>query len=148
MISEAGPVEAVRWLSRAAGAVTAAQTAALAPVGLSPSAFTALLTLGDAPGQTLEPCELAVALGVSRPSMTGLLDTLESRRLVRRAPHATDRRRLQIVLTDPGRSLLEQHAPAYRDRQRALLADLSPAELAHLTALLHRLADSTHGSPP
>ncbi|MGI9253368.1 MAG: MarR family winged helix-turn-helix transcriptional regulator [Thermomicrobiales bacterium] len=52
-------------------------------------------------GET-SPVALAGRMGVSRAVMTGLLDRLEQRDLVRREPDPRDRRRLRIVLTDSG----------------------------------------------
>lgn len=49
---------------------------------------------------------LADKLAVSRPSITGVVDGLVTRGLVRREPAGGDRRRIDIDLTDAGRLLL------------------------------------------
>jgi DNA-binding MarR family transcriptional regulator len=47
--------------------------------------------------------ELAAAVGVSRPTLTSLVDGLEQSGLVRRVPVATDRRGIQLEVTEAGR---------------------------------------------
>lgn len=47
--------------------------------------------------------EVAAAVGVSRPTLTSLVDGLEQAGLVRRVPVASDRRGIQLELTDAGR---------------------------------------------
>jgi len=46
--------------------------------------------------------ELAAAVGVSRPTLTSLVDGLELSGLVRRVPVPTDRRGIQLELTQAG----------------------------------------------
>ena len=59
--------------------------------------------LADAP-DPLAPNEIAERLIISRATVTGLLDSLETRAYVRRTPHPTDRRMLLIELTESGRA--------------------------------------------
>jgi DNA-binding MarR family transcriptional regulator len=47
--------------------------------------------------------ELAAAVGVSRPTLTSLVDGLEHSGLVKRVPVPTDRRGIQLELTEAGR---------------------------------------------
>jgi DNA-binding MarR family transcriptional regulator len=94
---------------------------------LSVVVFRGPLTLG----------ELASAEGVRSATMTGIVNGLEREGLVRRRPHGTDRRAVQVEATAAGRRLLERA----RTRRIALVAsklgDLSQSELA----VLHRAAD-------
>jgi DNA-binding MarR family transcriptional regulator len=82
------------------------------------------------------PAGIAQRLGISRAVVTGLLDRLEERGLVRREPDPADRRRLRIVLTTAGLDASERLG-------RAVVADLatelglsSPRERAALAAAL------------
>ena len=59
--------------------------------------------LVTASGGTQRASELAAAVGVSRPTLTSLVDGLEQAGLVRRVPVPTDRRGIQLELTDEGR---------------------------------------------
>src|ERR687887_539783 len=47
--------------------------------------------------------ELAQCFGVEKPALTGLVDRVERRGLVRRSPVPGDRRALRVTLTDTGR---------------------------------------------
>ncbi|MDA8043920.1 MAG: MarR family transcriptional regulator [Actinomycetota bacterium] len=49
---------------------------------------------------------------VSSASMTSLLDTLETRGLVERQPHPTDRRKVLIQQTDQAREIVDRMLPA------------------------------------
>ncbi len=62
--------------------------------------------------------EVAAAVGVSRPTLTSLVDGLEQAGLVRRVPVASDRRGIQLELTEAGR---EATARAERALTRRLL---------------------------
>ena len=59
--------------------------------------------LVTASGGTQRASELAAAVGVSRPTLTSLVDGLEQAGLVRRVPVPTDRRGIQLELTEEGR---------------------------------------------
>lgn len=131
------------WLFRAYNAVVSAHAEALRPIGLSPSAFTVLMALLNTPGNVLEPCQLAERLLVSRPSVTGLLDTLEAKGLVQRGPHPDDRRRVLVRLTDKARRLLDEHFPDHYSTQAELWSDFSADELADLVTLLRRVEGAT-----
>lgn len=137
-------VQGVIWLFRAYNAVAVSQAEGLRRHGLSPSGFNVLMALHNTPGSTLEPCQLAERLLVSRPSMTGLLDTLQAKGLVRRQPHQADRRRVHVVLTGEGRALLDAQFPTHYRSQNALFGDLSPDEVERLVGLLRRI----HGAVP
>lgn len=134
-----GAVQTVLWLSRAYHAAVNAQIEELRPLELSPNAFNALLALHSAPDHTLEPCQLSARLDVSRPAVTGLLDTLEHKGLVVRRPHSKNRRRLLIELTAAGRALLVRHFPTHYARLNALVEALSEEEMATLVSLLQRI---------
>jgi DNA-binding MarR family transcriptional regulator len=73
--------------------------------------------------------ELAAAEGVRSATMTGIVNGLERDGLVRRRPHGTDRRAVQVEATAAGRRLLERA----RAQRIALVASkldgLSDAEL-------------------
>ncbi|MPZ73341.1 MAG: MarR family transcriptional regulator [Nitriliruptorales bacterium] len=132
-------VQTLVWLFRAFNAVLNAQAEELRPLGLSPSAFNVLMALHNTQDRVLEPCQLAQRLLISRPSVTGLLDTLQAKRLIERDPHPEDRRRVLVRLTDEGLALLESHFDIHYSEQNAVFADLTADEKATLVALLRRV---------
>lgn len=132
-------VQAITWLMRAHAAVTAAQAEELRPLGLSPSGFYVLAALLNTPERRLEPRQIAERLQLSRPSVTGLLDTLQDRGFVVRRPHAGDRRRVLVELTSFAEQMLQDHYPTHYKEQARLVEDLSDVELSTLVQLLRRL---------
>ena len=127
------------WLMRACAAIMNAQAEELRPLGLSPSAFNVLMALHNTDEHVLEPCQLADRLLVSRPSITGLLDTLQAKGLVVRRPHAEDRRRVLVELTDEGMQTLRQHFARHYDEQNEAFAGLSDEDKMQLIRLLRRV---------
>jgi len=112
-------------------------------VGLTPSQLSVLVGLeGDDDGIKLG--ELADLEGVSAPTMTKIVDSLERDRLVERHEDAHDRRCIRIRLTTDGRSALRRGRARGTAALAELLDDLSPAEqevLRAVTPLLTRLAE-------
>jgi len=79
---------------------------------ISPSQFNILNVLRDAP-EGLSQSDLSRQLIMHRSNVTGLVDRLETRGLVRRAEHADDRRAWRVMLTDAGHKLLAEILPIY-----------------------------------
>lgn len=71
--------------------------------------------------------ELAEAMGVTTGTLTVLVDRLESRECVRRVPHESDRRSINVELTDKGRALFEEHDRLHRHLTEDLIS-ACPAE--------------------
>lgn len=104
----------------------------LAPERLSWTAFVTLWVLwvwGE-----MEARHLAAEAGVTKGTLTGVLDTLERRGLVRRRRHEEDRRLLSVSLTDAGDQLLTRIFPAF-NREEARVAHLvDPQDRASVAA--------------
>lgn len=105
--------------------------------GISLRQFAALRGIQE--GAT-SPGELARKWRVTPAVITGIIDRLERRNLVRREPDPHDRRRLQLALTAAGEQVghgLEQElTQALAER----FAGCTPEELAELDRSLHLLA--------
>jgi MarR family 2-MHQ and catechol resistance regulon transcriptional repressor len=76
---------------------------------------------------------------VSSGGVTFLIDKLEKRGLVRRAPCASDRRARYAELTDAGRALIAEIFPAHAEVIRRAMSGLGLADQRALTALLKTL---------
>jgi DNA-binding MarR family transcriptional regulator len=85
--------------------------------------------------------QAAARLGVDRTTMVALVDELEGRGLVARAPDPADRRRNLVHLTAGGRRTLEEGAKASREAENAFLGALDPAEAEQFRKFLQRLLD-------
>jgi DNA-binding MarR family transcriptional regulator len=136
-------VQTIVWLQRAATATLNRQTDRLRHAALSPSAFNVLLALHNTSGHMLEPCQLADRLLVSRPSITGLLDTLQARGLIHRRPHGDDRRRVLVELTDAGMQMLRDHFGEHFAAQNDAVSDLDDDEKITLIELLRKVRGAT-----
>lgn len=92
----------------------------------------------------MAPSALARAEHVRPPSMTKVIEGLESRGLVRRDPHPTDGRQCLISRTDAGEAFAAEtrrRRTAWLDRQMAELSEQERAALLAVAPLLDRLAD-------
>ena len=82
--------------------------------------------------------ELAKRIGVAPSGATTLVDRLERAQLVRRQKQQSNRRTVEIALTDKGAESLD----AIENCARVALTDVGLDELPTLTRLLDRLAES------
>ena len=89
----------------------------------------------------LSPAELADRTGVTRATMTGLIDTLERDGLVTRAPDAADRRMMEVCLTEKGRAILHEILPEHFRRMAALMQSLDETERKTLVGLLNKIQE-------
>lgn len=121
-------------LSRLQLASNIAMRAVERQVCMSASAYKALAHIVER--ATVEPCELADALHVTRPSVTGLLDTLRALGLAERTPHPTDRRRLMIVATAEGIAYHETCGPLYQQAAERVLSRLTADQRHALDTIL------------
>lgn len=106
--------------------------------GVTSAAFNTLRVL-EASGGAACPYEISDQLSVSRATVTGLLDSLEQRRLVRRVPHPDDRRMLRVEITPLARRLLHRLAPEHDRALRRIFGGLPARDQQRLVALLARL---------
>lgn len=72
--------------------------------------------------------ELAGGMGVTTGTLTVLVDRLESKDLVRRKPHESDRRSILVELTAKGREYFEEHDRLHLDLTESLLASCPPED--------------------
>ncbi|WP_234016811.1 MarR family winged helix-turn-helix transcriptional regulator [Streptomyces sp. LaPpAH-108] len=88
------------------------------------------------------PSQLALGRQVhlDRTVMTYLLDDLEARGLITRRPDPRDRRARQVLITDEGRTLLDQARARISRAESRLLADLDEPDARQLRRLLARVA--------
>lgn len=106
-------------------------------LGLTPPQFDIVATLGRTPGMSCR--ELGERTLLTKGTLTGVLDRLEERGLLRREVSTTDRRSFTVRLTSAGDALFEQVFPAHEAYLRAHLRDLSEHDLAEARRALARL---------
>lgn len=106
--------------------------------GLSAGRYRLLADLEDADGEK-SPSQLAATLGVSRATVTGLVDGLEKEGLVLRRPSAEDGRSAVVVLTARGARTLRELAPEHFSRLQEMVGGLTVEERTVFLDLLARL---------
>jgi DNA-binding MarR family transcriptional regulator len=104
------------------------------------TSYDVLRQLALAPERRLRMAELADAVVLSRPGLTGVVKRLESEGQLRREPAPEDGRGTVAVITEEGLARLEEaqgtHVRSIRDR---FAAHFSDEELETLAELLARL---------
>lgn len=95
----------------------------------------------------LTPAELAERTGVTRATITGLVDTLERAGYVTRKPHADDRRMMCIGLTKRGEKLLAAIMPEHFRRMAWLMQPLTEKERKEFVRLLLKVMSRAAEQP-
>ncbi len=88
---------------------------------------------------SLTPAEIAERTGVTRATITGLVDSLERAGLVTRTPHVEDRRMTAIELTPRGQQLLLQLLPEHFRQMAWLMSPLKESERKTFVRLLSKV---------
>jgi MarR family transcriptional regulator, organic hydroperoxide resistance regulator len=84
----------------------------------------------------MEGRELAAAVGISRPTASGVARTLEHRGLVRRRGDASDGRMVLFRLTSSGRRTIEALFPRFNAEEIAVVSDLDVDQQEALASML------------
>ncbi len=106
----------------------------LANYDLSWVAFTVLWVLWIWGEQ--ETGHVAAEAGITKGTLTGVMKTLQARKLIRRIPHRDDRRRVSIGLSKAGERLIERLFPEFNRHETLAVSALSDAEQSELARLL------------
>jgi DNA-binding MarR family transcriptional regulator/DNA-binding CsgD family transcriptional regulator len=127
------------WVFRLNRAMHAAFVVRLAALGVTAAEWTVLRQTGRG-GVT--PVALADHMGIDRAAVTRVVDRLAEKRLIRRTPHATDRRSTVLELTDRGAALVPELVAASRATNESFLGLVSRAEADALLGLLRKLGEN------
>lgn len=122
-------------------------TACLKPFDLTLAQFNVLraVALADAP---VPVGYVTAAMLTQTPDMTRLLDRLEARELITRAPDPNDRRSVTVALTRAGRSLHLRAGQAVDAEHRSQWASLSSHQLDDLLRLLRGVHRDLQAAEP
>ncbi|MGD0050259.1 MAG: MarR family winged helix-turn-helix transcriptional regulator [Vulcanimicrobiaceae bacterium] len=129
-------------LRRASRRMTQIYDTALAPAGLTIAQFGLLAHVDSATrnGAGIALGELAERMVMDPTTLTRNLRPLETRRLLRSAPGAHDRRLRVIEISAAGRAALRRALPLWRKAQAQVEGALGSRDAAALRALLERAA--------
>jgi MarR family transcriptional regulator, organic hydroperoxide resistance regulator len=87
----------------------------------------------------MEAHDFASAVGISRPTATGVLNTLETRGWLSRRRGDADGRMKRIKLTPAGRRKIEQLFPKFNAEESVLARGLSKTQQESLASMLRTL---------
>jgi DNA-binding MarR family transcriptional regulator len=136
---DARALEAFLVLLRVASDVLDGLEALLASYGTSQGKFTVLMLLNREPDVGVSPSDLAERSGVTRATITGLLDGLEREKLILRQGDRDDRRKAVVRLTPRGLKMLEAMLPSYYRQVSELMGCLSDSDKTKFVDLLMRV---------
>ncbi|WP_433217752.1 MarR family winged helix-turn-helix transcriptional regulator [Dactylosporangium sp. CS-047395] len=135
-----GATEAVLHLHRAANAVRQhVEQEVLRPRQLTWTGFVVLRTVWAA--RRIETRHVAEQAGISKATLTGVVDTLSGRGLMKRSNHPDDGRLVLLQLTRKGHRMIRELLPESQDAESYALSYLDSGELARITAALRGLVD-------
>jgi DNA-binding MarR family transcriptional regulator len=126
-------------LLRVASDLIAAMDEELAGHGISQGRFTILMLLENCTEASLSPSDLAEMSGVSRASISGLLDGLENSGMVKRAAGLRDGRGRPVSITAKGKRFLEKMLPAHFTWLARVMQNLTQKERHQLIQLVGKI---------
>jgi DNA-binding MarR family transcriptional regulator len=135
VMAEVGRVLFAGRLLEEALAATAAEQ------GLSVPDGDILFTLRRSGEPRLSPSQLSQWLFVTSGTMTGRLDRLEKRGLIRRVPNPHDRRGMDVELTSEGRRLADELVTQHIQNEERMMSGLTREERRTLERLMRKLLD-------
>ncbi|MDJ0704899.1 MAG: MarR family transcriptional regulator [Leptolyngbyaceae cyanobacterium MO_188.B28] len=130
-------VPTMRELVRAYQAFTSYSDTHVRQLGLTPSQFDVIATLGGTSGMSMG--DVAAKTLVTKGTLTGIIDRLEQKELVRREVPEGNRRSFTVVLTPTGEEVYKKVFPAHIAHLRQRFEQLDASELELLRVLLQKL---------
>ncbi len=127
----------LRELARCYQAFEAYSATHIRTLDLTPPQFDIVATLGNTEGMTFK--ELGEKTLITKGTLTGVVDRLADKKLVRRIASATDGRSQIVQLTAKGAALFAKVFPAHIDHVRRAFDILTTAELEQTCSALIRL---------
>jgi len=124
-------------LVRCYQAFEAYSTAHIRSLDLTAPQFDIVATLGNTPGMT--PKELGEQTLITKGTLTGIIDRLEAKGLVRRSAHESDRRSQVVQLTEAGDTLFRRVFPEHMAHLRRAFAGFAAADYARIESALAEL---------
>ena len=137
---DVAPLEVLSRVSRLARHLDLARREAFEAHDLEPWEFDVLAALRrEGAPYTLSPGRLLQVTLVTSGTMTNRIDRLEAKGLVARVPDPKDGRGVQVVLTEAGRSRVDDALTDLLAHEREILSALPADDRDELADLLRRL---------
>lgn len=114
----------------------------LAEWDLFPSAFNLLTILARTDGEGMHLSKISELLAVSRANVTGLVDVLARKGLVRRVSSPADRRVRLAMLTAEGSQLIQEILPRYYQFNAGLCDSISDKDCETMVSVLGTMREA------
>lgn len=108
--------------------------------GLSPAQLRVLQLVAANPQAGATPKMLSTRMGVTQATISALVDRLERNGFVTRVPSRTDRRQVDVIITEAGLAAVESAPDALQLQYVRAFEQLADWEQAQLVASLERVA--------
>jgi DNA-binding MarR family transcriptional regulator len=96
----------------------------------------------------LESRDLAAAVGISRPTSSGVVTTLERRGYVQRKRNTMDGRMVRVSLTPEGHKKIETLFPRFNEEEVAVTERLAPGHQEQLASMLRTMLRTVTSEQP
>lgn len=114
--------------------------------GLPRPEFVVLYALGLRDGVAAK--DICASSGFPKPTISRAIQRLLKRKLIRRNEDAKDHRSYLLHITDEGRHIFDASMPVMLERERVMLARLSPGERTLLFEILAKMVVDSPAWPP
>ena len=109
-------------------------------MGLTHPQFDVIATLGNQPPMTCK--ELGKKTLITKGTLTGILERLEAKSLIKKYSNTEDARSYKVGLTKEGQKLFDKSFPAHLKHLEKAFGKLSKKELEATAALLKSLREA------
>ena len=133
-------IPVLRELARAYQAFESYSAGHVRTLGLTPSQFDIIATLGNTEGMSFK--ELGTKTLITKGTLTGVVDRLEDKGLVCRTASPSDGRSQIVQLTRKGEQLFTKVFPAHLDHVGQAFAGLTQMELDDTAGKLQHLREA------
>ena len=127
-------------LNKAAGEMKYALESALRPYDLTPAQWSVLARLSQQNGQTIS--EIGVSLYFDRPTMSGIVRRLVSKKLLRKKRDLEDQRITRIFITETGKTLMQELPALAQGINKRALRHFGDAETRKLKDYLRKVLNN------
>lgn len=117
----------------------------LMPYDLTGSQFKILMVLYKTPDCSVRQADLEAKFSMANPTVTGLVQKLEAKDLVKRIPHPEDKRSKVLILTERAKKMREELLALADSLENQMTANLTEEEYGQLALLLTKMLSEDGG---
>lgn len=111
----------------------------LLPYDLTGSQFKILMLLYHSPAVSVRQTDIEAKFSMTNPTVTGLVQKLEAKDLVKRTPHPDDKRSKVLALTDRAMGIKDELLALADSLERQMTNNLAASECDQLASLLTKM---------